>query len=269
MTILQRNRKAGRSFPMSGMLFGFSMSRIATCVMRIVWATRPHNIRIAIAAQIFYNAGVLLIYLINLVLAQRLLRSLQPALGWQPWVSKAFRVICALVIGSLIMLITTVVLSFYTLNEDTIKACLDCQRAAQTYFFVLTFLPLVLTALASLLPHPTQREPETFGSGSTRSRVMILVLVTLLTLVLSGFKLGTTWSTRRPISDPAWYDKSAAFYCFGFVVEVLVLTIFIAARVDRRFYVPDGSSKRKSYVEPNKAIEEVHKKDSSSSSDSV
>jgi hypothetical protein len=52
MTIYQVNRRRGRKFAMSAMLFGFCMARIVACTMRLVWASHPHNISVAIASQV-------------------------------------------------------------------------------------------------------------------------------------------------------------------------------------------------------------------------
>jgi hypothetical protein len=66
--------------------------------------------------------------------------------------------------------------------------------------------------------------------------------------ILSGCKLGATWEAPRPINEPAWYHSRAAFYCFGYMLEILILAIFVFGRVDKRFHVPDGSAKRRSYM---------------------
>lgn len=60
------------------------MARAATLVLRIAWATRQHNVRVARAAQIVVNAGVPMLYVVNLVLAQRILRAIQPHIDWHP-----------------------------------------------------------------------------------------------------------------------------------------------------------------------------------------
>ncbi|KAH6681822.1 hypothetical protein B0J14DRAFT_648242 [Halenospora varia] len=66
-TIFRRNRKNQHKFILSVLLTGFCMARVGTLVLRIAWATRQHNIRLAIAAQIFVNAGILVVYIVNLV----------------------------------------------------------------------------------------------------------------------------------------------------------------------------------------------------------
>ena len=65
--------------------------------------------------------------------------------------------------------------------------------------------------------------------------------------IIAGFKAGVVWSPPRPATDPAWYDSKASFYCFNFMIEILILALYVGSRVDKRFYVPDGSSKRRTY----------------------
>lgn len=247
MYIFQKNRKRGHKFLISAILFGFCMARVVTCIMRIVWAMRQHNVKIAIAAQIFNNAGVLIVYLVNLIFAQRILRAKHPRLGWNTALAQVFHVGYALLAGTLIMVITATVVMFYTQDTRTIRACVDCQRAAVIFLFILTAIPLLLVSISFLLPQSTRGE-ETFGAGSINEKILLLIVAACLATTLSGFKLGTTWEAPRPVNDPAWYHSRAAFYCFGYMLELFVLCTYIFGRVDKRFYVPNGSNKRRSYV---------------------
>jgi hypothetical protein len=247
MAIFQKNRKQDHKFLISCMLFAFSMARVITCIMRIVWATRQHDIKVAIAAQIFNNAGVLIVYLVNLIFAQRVLRAMHPKFGWNTALSHVFHVGYGLLVGTLIMVITATVIMFYTLNQHTIQACIDCQRAATIFLFFLTTTPLLLLAASFLLPRSGARE-ETFGVGTVNGKAMLLVATACLATTISGFKLGTTWMSPRLMNDPAWYHSRAAFYCFGFMLEIMILGIYAVGRVDKRFYVPNGSAKRRSYM---------------------
>ena len=247
MYIFQKNRKRGHKFLISAILFGFGMARVVTCIMRIVWATRQHNIQVAIAAQIFNNAGVLIVYLVNLIFAQRILRAKHPRLGWNTALAHVFHIGYALLAGALIMVIAATVIMFYTQNLHTIQACLSCQRAAVVFLFILTAIPLLLVSISFLLPQSTRGE-EDFGAGSFQGKIFLLLVVACVATTLSGFKLGTTWEAPRPMNDPAWYHSRAAFYCFGYMLEIFILCIYIFGRVDKRFHVPNGSGKRRSYI---------------------
>jgi hypothetical protein len=39
-----------------------------------------------------------------------------------------------------------------------------------------------------------------------------------------------------------------SFYCFGYILEITILCIYVLGRVDKRFHVPNGSGKRRSYI---------------------
>lgn len=85
------------------MIFGFCMARISTLVLRIAWSTRHQNQGLAIAASILVNAGILIIYIINLLFAQRILRAENPRLGWNRILHFAYIALYVLLAGALVM----------------------------------------------------------------------------------------------------------------------------------------------------------------------
>lgn len=245
MTIFQLNRRKSHKFVLSALLFGFSMARIVTLVLRIVWATRQHNVQLIIAAQIFVNAGVLIVYIVSLLLAQRVLRAKQPRLGWHPIVRIVFKILYVLIGVAIIMVIVAVVLSSYTLSHRTKNICRDIQLAGITYLLFFTCLPLAHVLLAVLLPK--SKGEETFGEGSMLSKLIIVGLSSCLSILIAGFKCGATWSPPRPASNPAWYDSKACFYVFNFTLEILILGLLTLTRIDKRFFVPNGSTRAGDY----------------------
>jgi hypothetical protein len=244
--IFQLNRRRKHKFLIQWVLFGFCMARIMTFVLRIVWATYPTSVNIAIAASIFVNAGILLLYIINLLFALRIFRARQPELGWSRtlhWICKA---VYYLITVALCLVISMVVLSVYTLKPHLLQAARDVQLAALTFItFCAAMGPLVLIVTLAL---PVSKNAQTFGTGEMRHKIIVLAISCVLSLLIAGFRCGTTWETPRPRNDPAWYDSKAAFYCFEFVPEVLTLLLFAVARIHHRFHVPNGSSKRQSFL---------------------
>lgn len=245
MTILQINLRRGHKFIISGALFGFCMARITTLALRIVWATRQRSIQIAIAASILVNAGILLVYIINLILAQRILRAKQPRLGWHPIGRIGAKILYALIVAALIMVITAIVLNVYTLDRHIQNQCRDVELAAITYLLVFTCLPLLLVLLAVLLPRSPHE--ESFGQGRMVTKVAIVTVSSCLCMLIAGFKAGVFWSPPRPITNPAWYDSKAAFYVFGFALEIIALSVLTLSRIDKRFLIPNGSTKPGDY----------------------
>jgi hypothetical protein len=57
MTIYNMNSKRGHKFILSDLFFDFCMVRTVTTTMRIVWAFKPANNSVVLAAEIFENAG--------------------------------------------------------------------------------------------------------------------------------------------------------------------------------------------------------------------
>lgn len=239
MFLFQTNKKRGHKFLMSGMLFGFCMARIMSCTLRIVWATRQQNIRLAIAAQVFVAAGVILLFLINLIFAQRIIRAAHPHSGWHPAFAWFFHAIYVIIVVSLIMLITSVVQSFYTLNSNTKRIDRDIMLYGQTMFAVIGFLPIPLVIGGLIIPRETR--VEKFGSGRFRTKIAILLTSTTILCLGAAFRAGTNYMTPRPATNPAWYHSKACFYIFNFTVEIIVILLYVVVRVDQRFWVPNGA----------------------------
>lgn len=246
MTIFQINRRRRHKFFLSWALFGFSMARVATFILRLALATRPTNVRLAIAAGIFTNVGVLVLYVILLLLALRVFRATHPHLGWNKMLSKACTVAYVSVGIALVLVIAFTILTFYTLDPVKRIAALWIQRVAILYLLLFNIAYLVFFLLAVMLP--PSRDRENFGKyGTMRSKLNILGLAGFCTLIIAGYRMGTSWSPPQFASHPPWWDGKPAFYLILFGLEVLVLYFLTVTRIDQRFWVPNGSSKPGDY----------------------
>lgn len=239
MTIFQLNKRRGHKFVLSALCFGFSMARIVANTLRIVWAVHPTNARIAIAASIFANAGVVLLFVINLILSQRLLRAYHPHIGWSLPGKIVFRFLFSSVGASLIMVIVAVVYSFYTLNPNSLAKIRDIQLFAVTFLAVLAFLPIPIVAFCLLWPR--RGVTDAFGSGSMRTKIIALIFTAALLTLGAGFRAGVAFQ-KRPATDPAWFHHKACFYTFNYVIELIVVFTYAFIRFDLRFHVPNGSN---------------------------
>ena len=215
-------------------------------VMRIVWATRPTNIRIAIAANIFVYAGVVLLFVVNVIFAQRILRACHPKTGWHPLFHHCFTALYVLIVLTLIMLITSVIQSFYTLNDNTIRIDRSILLYGQTFYCVVSFLPILMVIGGLVIPRETR--VEKFGQGRFRTKIGILLTTSFLLCLGACFRVGANYAGGdRPIKDPAGYQGKACFYIFNFTIEIIVILLYVIVRVDKRFWVPDHSKKRGDY----------------------
>lgn len=105
---------------------------------------------------------------------------------------------------------------------------------------VLAFLPIPITILSVITPR-RRRRPEKFGQGRYRTKISLLLFTSVLLTLGACFRLAVNFSTPRPLADPAWYDSKASFYCFNFVIEIIVVYTYAVTRFDRRFHVPNGA----------------------------
>ena len=230
------------------------MARVTTCTMRIVWATRASNVSISLAASIFVTAGVVLVYIINLVLAQRILRALHPQSCWSPLFNYCFVAVYALIVISLFLLIAFTVQSFYTLDAHKHEVARDVQLYGGTLISVVSFLPIPLLLCGLITAR--QIPMENFGKGRFPSKVWILLFTAALLSFGAWFRAGTNYLPPKPLNNPAWYQSRACFYVFSFSVEVTVVWLYIISRIDKRFYVPDGSKGPGDYSGTGKSDEE-------------
>jgi hypothetical protein len=222
------------------------MARITTCVLRIASTCLPHNIRLAIAAQIFVAAGVLLIFIINIIFAQRIMRAYHPNFGWHKAFSLFLKGIYALIVLSLAMLITCTVQSFYTLNQNTRRIDRDVQLYGATFFMFVAFLPIPLVIIGLLIPRHAPLDK--FGTGRFRHKVAILLTAATLLTFGAAYRCGTSYRTPVPRTRPLpSYFHKAAFYFANFVVEIIVVYLYAIVRFDLRFHVPNGARGYGSY----------------------
>lgn len=136
------------------------------------------------------------------------------------------------------MAIVALVVSINTKSLQTLHSIRDVTLASSTYSLVMAVFPSFMPAIAYLLPTSPTEEP--FGTGSQGRKLVVLLISCSLAVIIAGFKTGTAWETPRSALNPAWYHSKAAFYCFDFMLEIIILAMFLISRIDNLFHVPDG-----------------------------
>ncbi|ORY56594.1 uncharacterized protein BCR38DRAFT_414350 [Pseudomassariella vexata] len=235
MTVFQRNRRRGHKFVFSTLCFGFSITRITALVMRIVWATRATNTRIGLASSILTQVGVVMIYVINLFLAQRVNRAYHPAFGDKAFVHLFFRSSVLWVIMMIIMLIVVTIHISYTLDNQAREIDHAIQLFAGTVLAILAFLPAPIVFFSAGL---FSQRVKKFGSGRLRVKVRLLLLTSLLLTLGAGFRVGANYAAPAA-ENPEWFDNKACYYVLNFGIDIVVSFTYALIRFDRRFYVPD------------------------------
>jgi hypothetical protein len=201
-------------------------------------STHQTNIRVVIAANVFINAGVLILIIINLIFAQRILRASHPRLGWHRSIHFAFLAFYFSIILLLGGLITALVQQVYTLDTHIRSIDHTVQLVGVTYFAAAAFVPILLVVFGLILPKRTR--VEKFGSGRFRTKIQILLLSSALISLGASFRAAVSYMPR-PRTDTAWFDSKPCFYLFNFTIEIIVIFLYAIVRVDMRFHVPNGS----------------------------
>jgi len=237
LTIFLRNRRVHhRPFFPSILCFGLSMVRIITMALRIAWAIHPFNPRLAIAANVFAQAGVVLLYVVNLILAHRtavaLLAPSYPRIVRPAAFLLQFCIFQ--VVAMIIALIVAIVYMLYTLDPTIRAHCRTVQLVASPWLATLAFLPIpvVLLSLATPRPAGTRR----CGSGSMRTRIALLLGAATALALAAAYKTAGLYTALVPAPE-SWQVSRAPYYVFNAAIELCILLVYAAARFDRRFFV--------------------------------
>ncbi|KAG7287700.1 hypothetical protein NEMBOFW57_007213 [Staphylotrichum longicolle] len=238
--VYRRNRRSRYKFLFSALLVVFCAARVAALGLRCAWAAHPRDVRVAIAAQIFTAAGVLILFVTNLVFAQRVVRAYHPFFGWSKGVTALFGVLFASAVAVLAMVVAVTVQSFFVAEGDARRAVdRRVQLFCATYLAVYAFLPVPLAALAAVVPRNTGIDK--FGEGHFRTKFALLTCTATLLTFGAAVRAVGVWCPR-PLADPAWFHSKACYYCVVYVIEIIVVYAYTILRFDRRFHIPDGSS---------------------------
>lgn len=212
---------------------------------------------------IHLKIGVLVLFVVNLIFTQRIIRATHPNLGWAKTFSWAFKIYYGCIVALLVAIITVTVQSFYTLDKSIRKADRDVQLFVGTFFAVSAFLPIPLVLGSIIIPKKVR--VEKFGSGRFRTKIYLILFTSVILTLGAAFRVGTNF-VPRPRNNPAWYNSKACFYLFNFTIEIIVVALYIGIRVDKRFHVPDNSHKYGDYSrkpgtsEPEQDVEQQQEK---------
>lgn len=249
--IFLRNQRRGHKFLFNGLLTGFCMARVVTTSLRLAWMYNIEDRGLAVAATIFVAAGVLILFIVNLLFAQRILRGLHPHLGWHKALSTTFRLLYLLILLMLAMVVTATVQVFFTTDRNIAKMDLDMQRAAGTYFMVFSFLPVPIVIFA--LAYPKENQPDHFGRGLFWHKAVVVLAAAVLLCLGAAFRTGTSFITYKA---DHWFNAKWAFYFFNFTLELTVVVMCVVLRIDLLFHVPDGSKGPYSYSRGKSGVAE-------------
>ncbi|KAK7956768.1 uncharacterized protein PG986_005990 [Apiospora aurea] len=250
--IFQKNKKRGHLFVFSAMMFAFSLIRAIALLMRIVWASKPQDVQVAMAANILTMAGTVIAFIVNLFFTQRIIRGLHPKFGWSTPARLMFRFLVGGVVASILMVIAVTVQSFYTLDASVLASDRVAQLFAATFLAVLAFIPIPTLTIAVLVPRRFRLEK--FGEGSWTAKMALLLFTSTLLSLGAWFRVSTNY-IPRPRDDPAWYTGRAPYYVFNYVLDLIVTYTYMAFAFHRRFHIPNGAKGPGSYTGEKRRVD--------------
>lgn len=256
MTIFITNRRRGHKFFHTELCFGFCMARTVTTSLRLAWMYDITNRGLAIATTIFTTLGVLVLFIVNLLFAQRLLRALHPRFGWHRlvWWTYLFLFLC--IPCMLIMVVTAITQSFFTTDPRIAQIDLDLEQTATTYFMFFSFLPIPIVLYALIASRG--RETDHFGKHSLHFKAAVLLTSATLLCLGATFRTAEIFLSFNPATDAnVWWNDKWAFYFFTCTLEIIVVVMYISLRVDLIFHVPDGCKGPYSYSQAKERMMEM------------
>ncbi|TLD19624.1 hypothetical protein PspLS_09424 [Pyricularia sp. CBS 133598] len=252
MSIYQTNSRRGHKFLLSDVMFDFCVVRTLSCVFRIAWIFQPVK-GVIMMAVILQTGGAAVAAILNIFFAQRLLRSMHPKVGWHPAVGPITTILAFSVPAAIIWQITHMFVLFFTSVDDMNRASIifkDLEGGSAFVLFLVTF-PILVTSVVTGWPGP---RPEPFGIGDWRVKKSIIIASGALLTVGAAIRLSALVTPEVPGGHSPIFSR-ASFYTTQFMLEIFVVALYAAARVDLLFFVPNGSSKPGDYSGRNKAAD--------------
>ncbi|KAF3310391.1 hypothetical protein TWF173_009855 [Orbilia oligospora] len=243
--IFRGNLSKGHKFKLSIFMIGFSMSRVVTLSLRTAWSFKPTDVDLAIANQVFNAAGVIALYILNLMFCHRLFRARHPSVehGKRRKIFYGSFAAIYVVIGcTFVLVISTTIWSFFTQDTKLLMKFLTIRKVGGTILAVIAFLPFIIVPIALFTPHKgveTSLGVERRAEGGFWLKGLIILVGAFFLAFGAGFRAGVAYTPPRLRFNPAWYHSRAAYYVTYFVFEYIVVLWFTVMRVDQRFSVYD------------------------------
>lgn len=141
--------------------------------------------------------------------------------------------------------IVNLVVSFFTLNAHSLEVTKDLLLFGSCWTLFLSMFPMLFIGFLGF-SNPVGSRPENFGLGSFNSKLMILLSASAFLFVGAIVRLVTAVQPH-PKDAPGAIDSKLVFYITGFTLEIIVIYLYAASRIDLRFWVPNGSSQPGDY----------------------
>jgi hypothetical protein len=183
--------------------------------------------------------SVVVLFAVNVIFTQRILRAVHPKFGWSPLMSNVFLAILISVPVIIVNNIVWIVILFFTQNIKVIDVARGFLILGAVWTMLLSVFPILVVGVVGAIPSPTP--VEKFGTGRFRFKIILLVFASAILFTGAITRLVSDLQDR-PASNPGEVNSTATFYTTGFMLEIIVVITYAVGRIDLRFWIPDGSS---------------------------
>lgn len=247
MNVRNRNRK----FAFNAAISAFCCTRILALCLRIAWAYHPTKAALGLSAEIFVYLGLPILFISNLFWAQRIVRAHHPSFGWSRAFSLGLPVLLAITGLTIVLLISAVLYQFSASASDMHSWTQAILLYSATFFAISSLLPFpieLISALARTYPTIEGTDIDNFGTGTIVSKIILSLLSAAIISLSACYRAATSSILpRQPPTQSSWFSSKPAFYIFCFALELVLVLGWLAIRVDKRFFIPDGASGPHSY----------------------
>lgn len=230
---------------------GFCVTRVIASCLRMGWAYHHNNVHLAMTAQIFVYAGVIILIVSNLWWSQRILRAQHPYFGWSFIPSHTIAVVSVISALTIVAYVTSVCVQFYHQGTLAQSVARGLQQYGETLFAVLALLPipiLFISFVAKTHPDLKERQVDNFGKRSIETKILVCFATAMLLSTGAVFRASVSFAPLLALSEPTpWFLSKACFYIFNFTLEAIVVIFWATIRTDKLFIVPNGSHGPYSY----------------------
>lgn len=191
-----------------------------------------------------------MIFAIQIFLAQRVVRSMHPRVGWSVPFSLGTRILAISVPVVIVINIISLIVSFFSIGNDArLSTAEGFLKFGASWNIMLVTVPFAIVSVACAVPGP---RPERFGVGHLRVKTSLVMLVAALLAAGATVRTFAIFNPQPVDTDQVLFGKPV-FYLTGFLMEITVVALYAFLRIDLLFHVPNGSSQPGDYSAASRA----------------
>lgn len=198
--------------------------------------------------MLIQHPSAAVVFAVNILLTQRIIRSMHPQIGWSRPFSLATRSMALSVPLNIVLLISSLIGFFLSNGVPTRLAAFEgLLKFGVSWNIVLVTFPFLAVGIACAFPGP---KPEKFGRGHLRVKTSLVMFSSALLTTGAVVRTYAIFNPRSLAENDVLYGKPV-FYTTQFMLEAVVVAGYALLRFDLLFHIPNGSSRPGDYSATN------------------